>query len=368
MPHGACSHLRIGVDFLKLGTDYWLRIYPGVARELRSWRTQASAIPDLTLRRHALAALVEKRRHAEGAAAFAILSPRPARAVAVRFLVAFQVMYDYLDTLSEEPGSDPLLDTMQLHTALTDALLPGVAPEPAYALHPQQDDGGYLIRLIEACRACCVALPAFPIVAPLVRSAAELAIHSQGYNHALPTARPDFLSETVEPWASTHGGDRHDLSWWEVIGATGSSLAILVLVAASADPALDRLEGDAIHDVYVPWAGAVLALVDSLVDQARDDADATHSLVSRYPSGQVAAQRVTTFAARALKLTRRTAHSERHALIVASMIALFASSPEARAPRARDAIRSAMDATRPHGALPLAILRARRMALRWRRS
>lgn len=361
MPRGACSYLRILVDFLRIGGDYWLTIYPNVARELRRWRRQAAAIPDSTLRAQALAALEDKRRHAEGAAAFAVLCPRAQRVHVIRFLVAFQVMYDYLDTVSEDAAADPLLDTLQLHTALTDALLPGVAHGPAYARHAHEDDGGYLAGFVDTCRVSCSALPAFGIVAPTVRSAAGLARQSQGYNHALPTAPSGFLAEVVAPWASTEGGAAHGLTWWEMIGATGSSLAILVLMAAAGNPALDRAERDAIHEVYVPWAGAVLALIDSAVDRARDDAESTHSLVSRYRSPQVAGERLSCFVGRAFGLAQRTADPDRHTLIVASMVALFASGPGARAPYARDAIRGALEATGPRGVMPLALLRAKRV-------
>jgi tetraprenyl-beta-curcumene synthase len=361
MLQGARTHLIVGLDFLKIGADYWLSVYPRVARELRYWRAQALTIPDPVLREQALGSLREKRRHAEGAAAFAVISPRRERGKVVRFLVAFQVMYDYLDTISERPGSgDQLLDTLQLHTALTEALMPSVADGSAYAFHPRDDDGGYLDQFIETCRASCASLPAFSIVAPLVRSSARLAMQSQGYNHVLPSASPSFLAEVVAPWAAREGGDAYGLSWWEVVGATGSSLAILVLVAAAADPTLEVRESDAIYDVYVPWAGAVLALIDSLVDQSHDIAGTTHSLVARYPSAEAAAERVASFIEHALTLTLKTRHPERHALIVASMIALFASAPSARHPDARDAIRGALRAAGPRGALPLVLLRIKR--------
>lgn len=360
MAYGVHTHLRIAFDFLKIGADYWLRIYPKVARELEYWRARASAIPDPVLRGQALGSLREKRRHAEGAAAFAVISPRAGRGDVVRFLVAFQVMYDYLDTISEQPGADdPLLDTLQLHTALTESLMPGVAEGSAYDFHPQRDDGGYLDHFVEMCRASCASLPAFSTVAPLARSAARLAVQSQGYNHVLPLTPPGLLSE-VAAWAAEEGGDDHGLMWWEVIGAAGSSLAILALVAAAADPALEAHESDAIHDVYAPWAGAVLALIDSLIDQPHDDEDATHSLVGRYPSADAAGDRVASFVDRALALTRETPHPERHALIVTSMVALFASAPAARHPCARDAIRRALRATGPRGALPLVLLRLKR--------
>jgi tetraprenyl-beta-curcumene synthase len=353
------SHLRVAVDFLKLGSDYWLTIYPRVTAELRHWRARAAAIPDPTLRAQALESLYEKRRHAEGAAAFAILAPRSQRASVIRFLVAFQAMYDYLDTISEDSDNDPFADTVQLHMALTDALMPGVARAHAYALHPEDDDGGYLAEFVETCRSACLTLPAFPVVSPLVRDAARAARHSQGYNHALAGAPPSFLATAVEPWAARHGGTANNLHWWEVIGATGSSLAILAQIAAAADPRLEPRERDAINDVYDPWAGAVLALVDSLVDQARDGDDGTHSLSARYGSQRLAADRVAGFAARAIDLASQTTQPDRHGLIVATMIALFATNPEARAPYAEDAIRSALAAAGPRGVLPYLALRVR---------
>lgn len=354
------SHLRVAVDFARLGTDYWLTIYPRVAAELRRWRARAATIPDPMLRAHALGALREKRRHAEGAAAFAILAPRSRRPGVIRFLVAFQAMYDYLDTISENGDGDPFADTLQLHAALTDALMPGVAHSHPYALHPQDDDGGYVAAFLEVCREACLTLPAFPVVSPLVREAAQAARESQGYNHALPSAPPGFLSDAVEPWAARHGGTAHGLTWWEVVGATGSSLTILAQVAAAADPRLQPRERDAIRDVYDPWGSAVLALVDSLVDQTRDSDDDTHSLVARYGSRQLAADRVAGFAGHALDLTSRTAQPDRHALIVATMIALFATNPEARAPHAQEALRSALAAAGPRGVLPYLALKLHR--------
>lgn len=285
----------------------------------------------------------------------------------VQFVVAFQAMYDYLDTVSETPTDDPFADTVQLHAALTDALMPGVAHSHAYALDQDQDDGGYLAAFVEACRSACLALPAFPTVSALVVGAAQAARQSQGYNHAIPTASAAFVADAVEPWAARNGGAAHDLHWWEVIGATGSSLAILAQIAAAADPRLEPGERDAINDIYNPWAGAVLALVDSLVDQARDERDDTHSLAARYGSPNAAAARVAGFASRALAHADRTAKGDRHALIVATMIALFATDPEARAPYARDAIQSALAAAGPRCALPYRVLAIRRaLGDRWR--
>lgn len=144
MPPGPGRRGRIALDFTKLSWAYWLGIYPHVSRELAAWRARAALIPDATLRAHALDAHRDKRRHAEGAAAFAVIAPPARRLEVVRCLVAFQAMYDYLDTISEQSGRDPLRNSWQLHGALIDALSPGTRRSSPYALHPHRDDGGYL--------------------------------------------------------------------------------------------------------------------------------------------------------------------------------------------------------------------------------
>src|SRR5215203_6043755 len=84
--------------------DYWLTVFPQARRELARWRRIAEAIPDDELRGLALTTLEEESGLAEGAAIFATLAPRRHRDALVRLLVAWQVAYDFLDTLDERPG------------------------------------------------------------------------------------------------------------------------------------------------------------------------------------------------------------------------------------------------------------------------
>lgn len=183
---------------------------------------------------------------------------------------------------------------------------------------------------------------------------------SQGYNHALASGKHSPCTAAVSRWAERAAGQRYALSWWETIGATGSSLAMLALIAAAADPCLDSAEGEAIYAVYFPWAGAVLALIDSLIDQEHDARHGTHSLVGRYPTPRAAAGRLAQLARHALALTDHTRRPEQHALIIAAMIALFATAPEARWPHAQPAIRSVIAATGSRGRLPLLAMRLKR--------
>src|SRR6185312_6465001 len=82
---------------------YWLSVFPTVRRELARWRKLAAAIPDPFVRELALGTLENEEGLAEGAAIFATLVPdRAGRSRLVRLLVAWQVAYDYLDTVGEQ--------------------------------------------------------------------------------------------------------------------------------------------------------------------------------------------------------------------------------------------------------------------------
>lgn len=345
----------MAAEFACLAAEYWFGVFPDVCRQLALWRRRASAIPDPDLRRHALATHDQKRGHSEGAAAFAVLAPGARRPEVVRALVAFQAMYDYLDTVSEQPGSDPLTNGWRLHLALIAALDP-ISPQPDYyALNPQSDDGGYLRSLVHACRDVCAGLPSFDVVGPVARRSARRAMESQGYNHAVTKGMP---TEEVARWSAGVGDD--GLRWWEVVGASGSSLAILALIAAAAHPTLTASDRDAISAIYSPWAGALLASMDSLVDQDHDEAAGTHCLTLHYRSTAEAAERVGLMARRARELARAAPQSNRHALIIGAMVALFATEPEASLPDAAVPANRAIAELGSAVVPPLVLLRVRR--------
>ena len=108
--------------FARAASRYWLEIFPLTRRERRRWRQRAAVIPDPHLRRDALFTQATKWGHAEGAAAFAVLVPRARRAAFVRMAIAYEVMIDYLDTISERRVADPFANTLQLHRAVGAAL------------------------------------------------------------------------------------------------------------------------------------------------------------------------------------------------------------------------------------------------------
>ena len=169
--------------------SYLSAIFPLARRELWRWRRRAAAIPDEALRTHALETLRAEHMNAEGAALFAVLAPPRWRIQVARTLVAYQTMYDYLDTLTELPDGNQPTSCVQLHLALDDALRPGAAVSDWYQLHPEREQG-YLSALVATCRAGVAPLPSYTVVQPAAIDSARRATEVQTLNHRPAAASP----------------------------------------------------------------------------------------------------------------------------------------------------------------------------------
>src|ERR1700686_3118462 len=101
---------------------YWASVAPSVRRELSRWRLRAAAIENQTLRELALGKLEEEGFNAEVAATLATLVARPRRGAVIEAIVALEVLFDYLDGLTEAPPSSGARDGERLSAALTDAV------------------------------------------------------------------------------------------------------------------------------------------------------------------------------------------------------------------------------------------------------
>ncbi len=300
----------------------WIR--PNVAREVEHWRRCAVLIPDATIRHDALAALSQKRLNIEGAALFAVLAPRRDSRL-VRLLVAFQVLLDFLDSITERPACDPVADGRRLHLALRDALDPDGHICDYYAHHPYRGDGGYLHALVQVCRDCCISLPSYPSIRPLAIEGAERC-GVQGINHDPDPVRRD---RALEAWAAGAFRGGWDVNWWELTAAASSTLGVLALLALAADPASGEQEAVALDGAYMPWICAASTMLDSYVDEVQDADSGSHSYFGHYPTPKVAVERTCELVRRSLYEARRLHNGARHTLIAAGMVAMYLSCDDA---------------------------------------
>jgi len=283
--------------------------------------------------------LERKRGNTHGAAAFATLS-RKRESALLALLVAYQVMWDYLDSLSEAGARGGHSDSGQLHLALVDALdgahepdaarEPDAAHEPRdyYACYPWRDDGGYLDELIETCRRCCRQLPSFHELHPLLQREARR-IGVQAINH---DRDPDRRAIALRKWAEGEYPGEGEASWFELAAAAGANLAIYALLALAAQRQCAHEDIARAYRAYFPWCGATATLLDSFVDQFDDREQHEHCYVAYYDTPEQATRRIGELLQRFLREAQTLPDGERHVLLAACMAAMYLSRDSARTP------------------------------------
>jgi len=312
---------------------------PAVAREVHRWRDLARKIPDAPIREDALSALAAKRGHIDGAALFSIL-PRARSTSLLRLLVAYEIIWDFLDSVNERGADAGQANGQQLHLALIDALDPARPISDYYRHHPWRNDGGYLHALVAVCRENCARLPSYERVRHLVlREASRGQVCA--INHDLDPLRRDTM---LEAWVAREFPLEHEAMWFELSAAASTDLTIFALLALASEPACHDAEIARTCSAYFPWASALAALLDSYVDQIEDAANGDHSYVAHYPTPELATQHICLFIRRCLHEVSSLKNGEKHILIVASMFAMYLSKDSALTPALRDTTGRIVDA------------------------
>jgi tetraprenyl-beta-curcumene synthase len=308
--------------FASAAGRYWIGVFPTIRSAQRRFLARAEAIPAPLLRADALASHHDKGSNSEGLAALAVLAPAPRRAEIARSLVAYQLMLDYLDGVSERPCDDPLANGLSLHRAFEVAVDPAAPHQDYYSHAPVDEDGGYLLELIETCRAPLSGLPSYPAVRAALLRQARLGCESQALNHAL---RFGAVEDRIGAWARRTAAEAElepGFEWWELIAAAAaSSLCIGALFALAATPGASEADALRVESAYFPWASGLNALLDSLVDLDEDPEEASH--LRRYDSRERAAERLTTIASGARERVSALPEGALHEAILAAMGALY---------------------------------------------
>lgn len=267
--------------------EYFRAVRPAVIRGLQPIRERAEQIPDPTLRAGALESLATKQFHCEGGGVFAGPS-RDSHQQVLAFLLPYQTLCDYLDTVTDRgPSKDPE-NFQALHEALLDAVHPFGPLHDYYRRHPNQDDGGYLASLVTDSRSALGSFPGLNTVAPFLVRLVNLYIDLQVFKHGPPQRRVEQLTK----WYLDHHGEAWGLSWWEFSAACGSTLGLFALLNVALRPHPSTAEVTALHDLYFPWLGALHILLDYYVDQEEDRQGGDLNFIAYYPSSGQAVARI----------------------------------------------------------------------------
>src|SRR5690554_4930975 len=138
-------------------------VLPTVHQYLSGWKEKAQVIPDKELRKQALASIRTKTFHCEGGAIYGILAQDNMKD-AIRFIVAYQTISDYLDNLCDRSTSLDPKDFSALHEAMIDALTVNGQSHDYYRNRFEKDDGGYLAELVKTCQECIATFPNYSFV------------------------------------------------------------------------------------------------------------------------------------------------------------------------------------------------------------
>jgi len=317
---------------------YWSTVAPIVRTQLARWEQAARSIPDPALRALASGKLRDERFNAQVAATLGTLAPRSHRVRVIEAIVALQVLYDYIDVLSEQPAVEPPIDARLLLTALRNAVTldidGGGDAETNHAHAYQADrpgpaDGGYLQALVDTVRTTLARLPNAATVAPVAGASAERCAEAQILNHDASRSGIVQLRRSATAQASGTG-----LGWQEYLaGATASVLAIHALIAAAADARTTHRDAAELDAVYLS-IGA-LTMLDSLIDQEEDIAAGQLGYVQYYADPDVFAQRLATVARDTVARARGLPGGTHHIVILTGVVAYYASAPGANSAFAR---------------------------------
>lgn len=308
------------LTLLRAGIAFWVHLAPVARRELCRWQRHARAIPDPALRGSSLAKLGDEALNPEAAAFFGIVAPTRTRTRLVQLIVAYQVMYDYLDAVNEEPTSARLLDGLYLHQALVDAVQPSYRESGYYTHHPRGDDGGYLTTLVGTCNTALVAFPSTAAISGSLIVAAERCGEAQARNHAVSA---DGYQQLID-WSDVQAPSGK-YRWWETAAAGISCLAIHALLAAAATPGVKRGQAERIDGAYFPSVCAISALLDSLIDRADDGLTGNHSFATHYVTSRYAAERYTRIITDAKEGFESLPDQQRHRIILAGIVGYYIS-------------------------------------------
>jgi hypothetical protein len=314
------------------------------------------------LRTLALEKLRDEGFTAQVAATLATLAPRANRKHVVAAIVALEIMFDYLDGLTERHAPDPLRRGHQLFRAFTDAVtLRAELSTDYYHSHPSAEDGGYLLELTTAVRNALTRLPAATAIITSAQRAATRCGEAQIRAHAasyIGTAQ-------LEEWAMREAAGT-TLEWREFLaGAASSVLAVHALIAAAANERITHEQAERIDEVYLSVA-VLSTMLDSVVDYEHDVSTGNLGYIRYYEDREVLAQRLAGVARHAVTQAHIAPNAAHHVMTLVGVVAYYTSAPTANSELARPVVARIHRELQPLITPTLAIMRAWRLAKRMR--
>lgn len=304
----------------------YVKILPNVHRELDYWKKRASEIPNDELRNQALLSIEHKTFHCEGGAILALLAGDKYKE-AIRFIVAYQTISDYLDNLCDRSTSLDAGDFAALHESMTDALTIGATkPKNYYHLREDQDDGGYLAELSATCRDVLQKILHYDVIVDYLQELCNYYCNLQIHKHVVEEERIPRLKN----WFSDHQENIPEMAWYEFSACSGSTLGVFCLISYAMREDFQPKHAKSIREGYFPYIQGLHILLDYFIDQEEDLVEGDLNFCFYYQDETHLFDRLTHFVVEADRHTKKLPHKRFHQLINRGLLGIYLSDDKVR--------------------------------------
>ncbi|MEG5162336.1 tetraprenyl-beta-curcumene synthase family protein [Microcoleus sp. AT3-A2] len=316
LPKASAMQVPSNSGMLMLGI--YREVLPRVRKYLQVWQKEAELIPNSELRKQALLSITNKTFHCEGGSIYGLLAKEKIEPT-IRFIVAYQTISDYLDNLCDRSTSLDPEDFRTLHQACLDALTPDAESINYYQFRQEQDDGGYLMKLVKTCQDVLKKLPSYQVIAPCLHELADYYCNLQVHKHVKVQERVPRL----KAWFEEHRNQIPEMKWYEFSACTGSTLGIFCLIAYAGDPNFSKELAIKVKNSYFPWVQGLHILLDYFIDQEEDRIGGDLNFCTYYQSEQETIERFFYFLKNADKAVYLLPEKHFHRMINRALLGVY---------------------------------------------
>lgn len=310
---------------ITLMSRVYRKILPAVHQELAYWKSRAEKIPNSELRTQALASIEQKTFHCEGGAILALTAGADYKK-AVKFIVAYQTISDYLDNLCDRSTSLDPEDFAALHESMADALILNADRKNYYRLREDQDDGNYLHELSETCRSILNEIQHYDVIKEYLQELCQYYCDLQIHKHVVQEERVPRL----ERWFHRYQNRLPEMEWYEFSACSGSTLGIFCLISYAMREDFQASDAENIRKGYFPYIQGLHILLDYFIDQEEDIAGGDLNFCSYYDNQETLFQRLKHFVVEADRHTEYLPHKKFHQLINRGLLGIYLSDAKVR--------------------------------------
>ncbi len=319
--------MALPVNPITLLNQVFRQVFPVTHQELNNWKNKAALIPNEELRNQALASIEHKTFHCEGGSIMA-LTALDGKETAIRFIVAYQTISDYLDNLCDrstslDPDSTSLDpdDFAALHESMIDSLNVEAQPRDYYRYREDQNDGGYLTALVHTCQSMLKELPHYEDIKPYLMELCHYYCALQIHKHV----RVEEREKRLQTWFARYQAQLPNMSWYEFSACAGSTLGIFCLVSYGLRADFQAEHAKIIRNGYFPYIQGLHILLDYFIDQDEDRKEGDLNFCFYYESDEQLFSRLMHFLEKADEHTQFLPDSKFHKLINRGLLAVYLS-------------------------------------------